>query len=72
MEIGNMKTRNQETHLSQDQDPIEKQFLWIKSKTRGWTKGKVETVMKQKSVVKGEEFMLRMKEFPTKVITITK
>ena len=28
--------------------------------------------MEQKSVAEGEELMLRIKEFPTKVITITK
>ena len=27
MAIGNMKTRNQETHLYQDQDPVEKQII---------------------------------------------
>ena len=72
METGNMKTRNQETRLYQDQDPVEKQILWIKSEMRGWTKSKVKTVKEQKSVAEGEEFMLKMKEFPTKVITITK
>ena len=72
MATGNMGTRNQETHLYQDQNPVEKQILWIKSETRGWTKGEVETVMEQKSIAEGKEFMLRMKEFPTKVITITK
>ena len=67
-----METRNQETHLYQDQDPVENQILWIKSEMRGWTISKVKTVMEQKSVAEGEEFMLKMKEFPTKVITITK
>ena len=72
METGIMKNRNQETHLYQDQDPVEKQILWIKSEMRGWTKSKVKTVKEQKRVAEGEEFMLKMKEFPTKVITITK
>ena len=72
MATGNMGTRNQETHLFQDQNPVEKQILWIKFETRGWTKSKVETVMEQKNVAESEEFMLRMTEFPTKVITITK
>ena len=72
METGIMKNRNQETHLYQDQDPVEKQILGVKSDKRGWTKSKVKKVIEQKSVAEGEEFMLKMKEFPTKVITITK
>ena len=69
---GIMKTRNQETHLYQDQDPDEKQTLWVKSDKRGWTKSKVIKMIEKKSVSEGEEFMLKMKEFPAKVITITK
>ena len=67
-----MRTRNQETHLYQDQDPIEKQTLWVKSDRRGWIKSKVIKIIDKKSVSEGEEFKLEMKEFPAKVITITK
>ena len=67
-----METRNQETHLYQDQDPVEKQTLWVKSDKRGWTKSKVIKVIDKKSVSEGEEFILKMKEFHAKVITITK
>ena len=55
-----MKTRNQETHLYQDQDPFEKQVLWVKSDKRGWTKSKVIKMIEKKSVSEGEEFMLKM------------
>ena len=67
-----MKTRNQETHLYQDQDPVEKQILGVKSDKRGWTKSKVIKVIDKKSVSEVEEFMLKMKESPAKVITVTK
>ena len=61
-----------ETHLYQDQNPAPKQILWIKSEKRGWIKSKIKAVMEQRSVAEGEEFSLRMTEFPNKVITITK
>ena len=66
-----MRTRNQETHLYQDQDPIENQTLWVKSDRRNWIKSKIIKIIDKKSVSEGEEFKLEMKEFPAKVITIT-
>ena len=66
-----MKTRNQETHLYQNQDHDEKQTLWVKPDKKGWMKSRV-VKMKKKSESKGEEFMLKVKEFPAKVIIITK
>ena len=59
-----------ETHLYQDQNPSPKQILWVKSEERGWIKSKIKAVMEQRSVAEGEEFSLRMTEFPNKVITI--
>ena len=45
--------------------------LWVKPDKKGWMKSKV-VKMKKKSESKGEEFMLKVKEFPAKVIIITK
>ena len=70
MVIRNIETRNMETHLYQDQNPAPKQILWIKSEKRGWIKSKIKAVMEQRRVAEGEEFSLRMTEFPNKVITI--
>ena len=70
--MNTVKTRNQSTYLYQDSDPVENQIIWVKSESRNWEKSKITKILDKKSVSGGEEFIVEMKEFPGKVITITK
>ena len=70
--MNTVKTRNQSTYLYQDLDPFENQIIWVKSESRNWEKSKITKILDKKSVSGGEEFIVEMKEFPGKVITITK
>ena len=70
--MNNVKTRNQSTYLYQDSDPVENQIMWVKSESRNWQKSKITKILDKKTVSGGEEFIVEMREFPGKVITITK
>ena len=70
--MDNVRTRKNSTYLYQDSDPVEGQFMWVKSERSNWQKNKIIKVLDKKTVSEGEEFMMEMSEFPGKVITIMK
>ena len=47
--MDNVRTRKNSTYLYQDSDPVEGQFMWVKSERSNWQKNKIIKVLDKKN-----------------------